>query len=579
MNRCLTVVAVVAAMALVAPSLGTAQDLQESRTAPISVETDAQTVPAGSSIAFRGRTVAVDAKKPVVLTITWLRSLRPGATATPPKPAVVQAPCAADGGFSAVYQTEREGVYRVDASSPDGTGKASTEFKAVPFADWAAAEGQSLSEALDATSNLLDALEHVVAAQPASPAQREFETKLQPLKRALAARAPAARNVQEAVAFYARIPSEVAATSPAFDPLVRGIKEFRRDSAGLAPPMKAATAEAKARNRVCDDLLKVEEGFKLLSTMINFVGKLHETILAFSIDFATSVAASKAPSSCTDACKFAFTEAVKQRDWIKTGAEQARTRAVDFKAFAGGLPGFLADVGAFASRSLFDRYCERFEGPVDGNMNVEYLKDGEVWWRYTAKIKGIMTLAYRKGSDASQPIPMSGHVFGTGTEFAVAENALRVLKRDVLAGAVLLGGTIPPAGFPFLDFAGAVALQTVPTAFFIAVEGELRGNTLRVRLGPTRTDFNKDYTVAKGRYAIIGGYAGSLGSFTTFQVGYDSARGLIEKATDIDSAPIELPVTVGKDTLTATKTFRGQRGQVKAHGEYQLKLVLCNPKC
>ena len=221
MNRCLTVVAVVAAMALVAPSLGTAQDLQESRTAPISVETDAQTVPAGSSIAFRGRTVAVDAKKPVVLTITWLRSLRPGATATPPKPAVVQAPCAADGGFSAVYQTEREGVYRVDASSPDGTGKASTEFKAVPFADWAAAEGQSLSEALDATSNLLDALEHVVAAQPASPAQREFETKLQPLKRALAARAPAARNVQEAVAFYARIPSEVAATSPAFDPLVR----------------------------------------------------------------------------------------------------------------------------------------------------------------------------------------------------------------------------------------------------------------------------------------------------------------------------------------------------------------------
>lgn len=557
---------------------------QDSRSAPISIETDSQSVPVGTTIVLRGKTIALDAKRPIAISVTWLRSLAGPASGqpatTPPAAQKLSAPYGTDGAFEASYRTEREGEYRATATSPDGTGTASTEFKVTSIAGWTADQGKEIVDALEASSELVDALQEAVAAQPDSPARRQFEEKLQPLKKALAQRKAAEQSVSAAFDHYGRIAGEFALTAPAFAPLTGGLKEWKRESAKLLPQIKEATAATKKRNRVCDDLVKVEEGFKLLSTLVNAVGKAHEVLLAFTLEFATSVAADKAPSGCADTCKFAFGQAVKQNAWIKSGSEQIRARSLSAKAFFDGVPGFLADVGAFATHTLFDQYCERFEGPIAGSMKVEYYKDDRVWWRYTAKIKGQMTLAYRKGGDPKQAIPMSGHLVGTGTEFTVAEDALRVLKPKLLAGAMVVGRTTPPVGFPYLEFPGAMALQAVPTAFFIAVEGELAGGTLKLKLGPTRTDFSKEYTVASGKYVIAGGYAGAFAGFTTFDIPYDSARGLIEKATDIDIKPIELPVSVGKDKMTASATYNGTRGKaIKARGQYELKLRLCNPKC
>ena len=39
-----------------------------------------------------------------------------------------------------------------------------------------------------------------------------------------------------------------------------------------------------------------------------------------------------------------------------------------------------------ASHALFEKYCERFEGPVTGKMKAQYFKDGEKWWEYTTQI-------------------------------------------------------------------------------------------------------------------------------------------------------------------------------------------------
>jgi len=552
-----------------------------SKRAPISLETDSPSVPSGSTIVLRGKTIAIDARRPIGIVVTWLRPLSAAkAAGSAPAPESLSAPYGVDGAFQLAYRTSSEGVYRASATSPDGSGNASTEFRVSGFGEWSAEQSKAVGEALDASSELVDALEQLVAAQQDSPARRRFEDKLKPLRKALAERKTVGKSVADSLDFYGRIAGEVGLAAPAFEPLTRAVKEFRRESAEVLVQIRAATAEAKARNRGCEDLVKVEEGFKLLSTMINFASKFHETLLAFTIDFATSVAANKAPASCGDSCKFALTQAVKQRDWIKTGAEQARERSFAAKAFFDGVPGFLADTGAFASHALFDHYCERFEGPLDAATKVEFFKNGEIWWRYTIKIKGLMTLAYKKGADPKQPIPMAGHLVGTGTEFTVAEDALRVLHARLLAGATVIGRTTAPIGFPFLDFPGAVALQSVPTAFFMVVEGELANGVLKLKLGPSRTDFNKTYTVANGRYLIAGGYAGALAGYTTFDIGYDSARGLVEKATDIDIKTLDLPVIVGKDKMTASGSYNTTRGKpVKARGEYQLKLMLCNPKC
>jgi hypothetical protein len=579
MRRLLVALALAAAFCAGARAQG-----QDSKSAPISIETDAAPVPVGTTIVLRGRTIAADARRPIAITVTWLRSLAAPASgspaAPPPAPQKLSAPYGADGAFEASYRTEREGLYRATATSPDGSGAASAEFKVSSIAGWTSDQGKDIVDAVEAASDLVDALEQTVAEQPDSPAKQQFQDKLQPLKKALAGRKAAEQSVTAAFDHYGRIAGEFALTAPAFAPLTGALKEWKQQSAVLIPQIKEATAAAKKRNRICDELVKVEEGFKLLSTLTNAVGKAHEVLLAFTLEFATSVAADRAPNGCADSCKFAFGQAVKQNAWVKAGTEQIRAKSFAAKAFFDGVPSFIADVGAFGTRALFDNFCDRFEGPMDGSMKVEYYKDDKVWWRYTVKIKGQMTLVYRKGGDPKQAIPMSGHVVGTGTEFTVAEDALRVLKPKLLAGAMVVGKTTAPIGFPYLEFPGAMALQAAPTAFFIAVEGELADNTLKIKLGPTRTDFSKEYTVAKGKYVIAGGYAGAFAGYTTFDIPYDSARGLIEKATDIDVKPIELPVSIGKDKMTATATFKGERGKaIKARGQYELKLKLCNPKC
>ena len=565
--------------AALAPAPAAAQG-KESKEAPLTVATETRPVPAGSAVEIHGKTIAADARRSITLVVTWLRPLAGSATGAAPAAQSLAAPYGTDGAYSASFVPRTEGVYRIDATSPDGSGRASTELRVTGFAAWSADEGKAIAEALDVSSDLVAALGEAVASQPPSPAKDQFLQKLQPLRQKLAERQAAATGLQSAFGFYGRVASEHPALIGALGPLRDTVAKFRSASNALVPQLRAATVEAKRRNRLCEDLVKVEEGFKLLSTMINLVGNSAETLLAFSIDFAAAAAGNRAPQSCTEGCKFAFGQAAKQHEWIRTGAKQAKEGTFAFKAYQKGIPGFLAEALAFATHGLFDQYCDRFEGPVNGSMKVEYTKGGRVWWRYTVKIKGKMLLAYRKGGDAGAVVPVAGHIVGTGTDFAVEEDALRVLFPKLLAGARIVGRTLAPTGYPFVDFAGAMALQSVPSAFFIAVDGTLADGKLQLKLGPARTDFGKDYAVADGRYAIVGGYGGPFVSYTTFDVPFDNARGLIEKATDGDSQPIEIPVTIAKDKMTANAVFAGTRGKgVKAAGEYQLRVQLCNPGC
>ena len=525
--------------AALAPAPAAAQG-KESKEAPLTVATETRPVPAGSAVEIHGKTIAADARRPITLVVTWLRPLAGSATGAAPAAQSLAAPYGTDGAYSASFVPRTEGVYRIDATSPDGSGRASTELRVTGFAAWSADEGKAIAEALDVSSDLVAALGEAVASQPPSPAKDQFLQKLQPLRQKLAERQAAATGLQSAFGFYGRVASEHPALIGALGPLRDTVAKFRSASNALVPQLRAATVEAKRRNRLCEGLVKVEEGFKLLSAMINLVGNTAETLLAFSIDFAAAAAGNRAPQSCTEGCKFAFGQAAKQHEWIRTGAKQAKEGTFAFTAYQMGIPGFLAEALAFATHGLFDQYYDRFERPVNGSMKVEYTKGGRVWWRYTVKIKGKM----------------------------------------LLAGARIVGRTLAPTGYPFVDFAGAMALQSVPSAFFIAVDGTLADGKLQLKLGPARTDFGKDYAVADGRYAIVGGYGGPFVSYTTFDVPFDNARGLIEKATDGDSKPIEIPVTIAKDKMTANAVFAGTRGKgVKAAGEYQLRVQLCNPGC
>lgn len=556
-----------------------AQDLKESKQAPITVEADPLLAPSGSEILLRGKTAAMDSKKPVQLTVTWLRSLGSGPTAAKPAPASFSAAYQTDGSFQLKHVAGPEGVYRVDAVSPDGSGKASAEFKVAGFGSWSDNQTEAMEKALDLANDLLGNLEQIVDSQPPSPARQEFKDKVPPLRTALAERKAAMGELRGAFEIYGRIVNASPATAPAFQKLTRSFTDFQRRSEELTPKMKQALADSKKSNRGCEDLVKVEEGFKLMSAMFNLAQAPAKILIAFSADLATSAAGDKAPSDCENDCKLGFTQAIKQHLWLRPDAIKSATKAKVFGNYVSNLPGLAADLSVYASHALFDKYCERFEGPVTGKMKAQYFKDGEKWWEYTTQIEGKMTLVYKKGSDLSKGVAMSGHLAGTGTRFTIKEDALRVLKRKVLAGAVVVGGTTAPLGAPFSDFEGVMAMQVLPTAFFIPVEGELVGDKLKLTLGPSRTDFNTTYTVGKGRYAVGGVLSMGVIVYTSFEVGFDSARGFIDKATDADLGPITIPVSMGKSLMKAERTFSAQRNKNIARGEYEVKITLCNPKC
>lgn len=571
---------VLASLLAMLPPLANAQDMQESNKAPITVETDTQPIPAGSSIVLRGTTVAIDVKKPVQLTVTWLRSLQnPPPPIPAPEPEKLTAPYREDGTYAVVHSVGREGRYRVDAVSPDGTGTASTEFSVTGFDGWSMDQAESIGRNLDLTSDLLDSLEAVVKEQPISPAQQDFAKRVPQLKQALAQRKAALADLKAALEVYSRIVKTSPATSPALQPVTRAFADYQRRSAEITPQIKKAIAENKAQNKVCDALIKVEEGFKLMSAMFNLAEVPIKILIAFAADFATSAASDKAPSECGGACKFAFTQVVKQHLWVRPDSFKASEWARTHHHYIKNLPGLATDLSGFATHALFDHYCERFEGPVKGKMKAQFFKDGEKWWQYTTEIAGVMTLVYRKGSDIKNGVAVAGHLVGTGTKFTVWEDALRVLKRKALAGAIVAGRTVPPVGFPFTDVEGALLVQAVPTGFFIPVEGELIGNKLKLKFGPSRTDFNETYTQARGRYVVGGVLSMGVLTFTSFEVGFDKARGIIDKATNAVSGPIEIPVVIGPKQMKAERVFKGERGKTLARGEYELKVTLCNPKC
>jgi hypothetical protein len=132
---------------------------------------------------------------------------------------------------------------------------------------------------------------------------------------------------------------------------------------------------------------------------------------------------------------------------------------------------------------------------------------------------------------------------------------------------------------PFSDFEGLVAMQVVPTFFFIPVDGRLVGRTLTLSLGAARRDFVPEYTRARGAYLIVGGFAGILPGFTTYTLPYKDAHFIIEKVTHTPGGQFELPVEVGEHVMKSEKKFHATSGSPETRGTYDLDVKVCNPKC
>jgi hypothetical protein len=535
-----------------------AQEFKDDKTAPISVEISPQVVPTGATVTIRGRTLAQNSTKPVTITLTWLRSLAASPKGGGPPARHLTTPYRPDGTYSTSDTPEREGQYRATSVSPDGTGRDSIEFSVTDQSTYLAAQADVLKAGLDAASDEVDEMIRVVTDQQPSPAQRDALPELAALKAALANRNAAVEQYRSALDTYGAIASADLKAGGKYDIGSKfrsgysRLDEWHTQTALVTTQLKETLTESKKANVVCDQLIIVEEGFKLANTMFTLLGGF------------------------TKALSF-FSEASPYTGPFRDLSFKAKAFAGAGNLAVNAIPGTAAKVARFATSYIFNQYCQKFEGPITGHMRVQYYHEGEMWWKSTVDIEGQMTLAYRKGGDPKQPVALKGHIVGTGTKFTVWEQALRVLKRKLLQGGIVAGRTVAPAGIPYTSVPGAMALQAAPTAFFMAVDGTLKDGKLLLTIGPARTDFNEYYTRARGGYVVGGTLSMNVVYFTTFEIQYDNAHGLVDKATD--GAPLEIPVVIEKDRMTAEKTFKGERGKVLAKGFYDLNVKVCNPGC
>jgi hypothetical protein len=547
----------VALLSLLAAS-ARAQDFKDSKSAPITVLVDAPVIPLGGTVTIHGQTLAQNTTRPVTIRIAWIKSLAATPTGSPPPPKKETTPYHPDGTFSITEKPTQEGLYRAIAISPDTTGRDSVDFSVTDGVAYASSVGDIVKADLDVSADEVDEIIRNIEAEPDSPAKSDALAQLPELKAALADRGATAQAFHDAVINYTAIFQSDPSGAPALAAGYAQLGTLNRQSYILQGQINDAIKESKHANLICDKLIPIEEGFKLLNTMFSLMSGYKLVLnqwngLTMKLQGFKSVLP-KLPLA-------------------------ARAATFAFEKGTGALPGIAAKISIYITAKIFDKYCQKFEGPVTGSMLAQYFKDGEQWWQYTIDIEGEMVLAYRKDSDPSKPIALKGHLYGTGTKFTVKEKALEVLQRKLLAGGIVAGRTIPPVGTPFTRIPGAMAIQASPTSFFIPVDATMQDKKLKLTISPARIDFNPTYTMARGGYVVGGTLSMNVVYFTTFEVPYDNAHGLIEKATDSDLGPVEIPIIVGKDLMIADRSFTQTRGKVKAKGTYNLHIKLCNPGC
>ena len=88
----------------------------------------------------------------------------------------------------------------------------------------------------------------------------------------------------------------------------------------------------------------------------------------------------------------------------------------------------------FGSQVLFGKYCEKFEGPLYGQMYAEFTKNGLRWWTYDVAIEGRLVLRYAKNDQPGEAVRVNGELVGVATGFKMRENAAEVLFPDVMVG-------------------------------------------------------------------------------------------------------------------------------------------------
>ena len=458
------------------------------------------------------------------------------------------------------------GAYSVEAMAPDGKGHATASFRVVAagaIPEGVAAKADSIVEAAART---IEMAKQGILGLPVSPARDEAEQKLDDANVRLEELPAqlAALHKQMTDVFEAR--SDVPKPLPEWDEYLAELESWEVDADVARAKLEKLAASTAAATEGCSDLDRYNEMLTFTSEAINFVKAPFELSKGFWVDKIPGgiVARTSGADALSSGEKFALVETMK----VAAGALEGPAGIV------GAVPGLILDTAQWFLQAGFEKYCEKWEGPVSAVFVGEsFTKQGEPFFDYTIVLDGKLMLLYGKDVTAGQPVKLKGYIEGAGS-FDVRDNPKPVAR--LVPGTVMFHRVTSPPGSGYWDQLGMASRGMLPHSFRIPVTGIMAGDSIMLELGSADHDFGP--TIVGVSTWVVMPLGGLVPQVINSSINLQKAHPIIDRV--VRRHPV-LRIARSTETMAAEGTFaRDTTNDTRtARVRTTLTMKACNPGC
>lgn len=455
---------------------GVAQAQVEEIKAPITATATPVLGLPGTAVTLGGETPPAQpgAKVSLVITITPTPQPTGGAKAEPLKrEAVVDA----KGHWSLTLDdTAAIGRYSVDVMAPDKKGQAKTQFDIVgdaAYEEGAHAQIKAMQKSVDATLAALTArTEELINGLPDGSEKEETTRRFDIIKRNLDQIRQTLPNPLPGPPLPPDMPRKWRIII--ISPIIETTRAITLESDRVRIALEASRPAAE----VCQRLDTAVEALNFTSSFTNFMAKNTEVLINHLTDKVSPAVIEWAPKS-NDGAKFIQAETVK----VVVATMRKGQNLV------GSVPGLALDLMNYVAKDYYKKVCTRFEGPFTGSLKIDFYTDStnrNMYWSYTIKIGGMMSLSQPKSFDGKSGSVMLGRVDGSGMGYHVIEDTLK-LNPKLRSMLIYHRSISPPEEIPLppMEMGALFNALTHPLGFQSALRAERKGDEVIVNFDET----------------------------------------------------------------------------------------------
>jgi hypothetical protein len=360
--------------------------------------------------------------------------------------------------------------------------------------------------------------------------------------------------------------SDVPKPLPEWDEYLAELESWEVDADVARAKLEKLAASTAAATEGCSDLDRYNEMLTFTSEAINFVKAPFELSKGFWVDKIPGgiVARASGADALSSGEKFALVETMK----VAAGALEGPAGIV------GAVPGLILDTAQWFLQAGFEKYCEKWEGPVSAVFVGEsFTKQGEPFFDYTIVLDGKLMLLYGKDVTAGQPVKLKGYIEGAGS-FDVRDNPKPVAR--LVPGTVMFHRVTSPPGSGYWDELGMASRGMLPHSFRIPVTGIMAGDSIMLELGSADHDFGP--TIVGVSTWVVMPLGGLVPQVINSSINLQKAHPIIDRV--VRRHPV-LRIARSTDAMAAEGTFaRDTTNDTRtARVRTTLTMKACNPGC